>query len=385
MASIPAPSLWLELSRRVPPYDGKTIAMSQPFDREGFLPKPLPVKAYLTKGDLGRCGWPDDAIASLGAPDTTQRTREYFSRERAHEALQQPAVLESLRQHTLVSVPTMKARGWSEGLISRFLGAPDVLVDNPHYKTAHAMRLYRVGRIEEAERDPAWARAQAVSGNRSQSSRRSYFLRKSIRSIVQQQRHARDMAITAEELLNAYGGRASLSFNGDEHTPLLRARELAWNVAEQAEKCCGLKFFSQWEGVRLHDALRMEAHCLRRYERNDAKADVPGAIEALERAASLLRSRYEMSSERSLDQAAAVVKNAQSEQRKATRRTANAAAAIARQAAERESLARADELARTIAPFMAHAATLVLPGTPYRKQRIRALAEELAQRASLRA
>jgi len=43
-------------------------------------------------------------------------------------------------------------RGWTKGLIEDLLGEPDLLVDNPHYKTAPQMRLYFLDRVEKIEK-----------------------------------------------------------------------------------------------------------------------------------------------------------------------------------------------------------------------------------------
>ena len=43
-------------------------------------------------------------------------------------------------------------RGWTDGLIKRYLGEPDKLVPNPHYRRARAkMRLYDLARVVQAE------------------------------------------------------------------------------------------------------------------------------------------------------------------------------------------------------------------------------------------
>lgn len=47
-----------------------------------------------------------------------------------------------------------KDRGWTELLIRRFLKAPDLIVDNPHYKSASPMRLYLIEKIEAIEATP---------------------------------------------------------------------------------------------------------------------------------------------------------------------------------------------------------------------------------------
>lgn len=45
----------------------------------------------------------------------------------------------------------LRDRGWTEGMIRDMLGDPDLCVDNPHYKSAAPMRLWRLQRAEAAE------------------------------------------------------------------------------------------------------------------------------------------------------------------------------------------------------------------------------------------
>lgn len=47
-----------------------------------------------------------------------------------------------------------KERGWTELLIRRFLKVPDLIVDNPHYKSAPPMRLYLIEKVEKIEATP---------------------------------------------------------------------------------------------------------------------------------------------------------------------------------------------------------------------------------------
>ena len=56
----------------------------------------------------------------------------------------------------LVSLSTVKARGWSAGLIAKLLGNPDDFATNPHYRSGPMMRLYDLARVEAAEADPAF-------------------------------------------------------------------------------------------------------------------------------------------------------------------------------------------------------------------------------------
>ena len=53
-----------------------------------------------------------------------------------------------------IGAPGLKARGWTEAMIRDILGEPDVLTDNPHYKTAAPRRLWRLQKVEAAEASP---------------------------------------------------------------------------------------------------------------------------------------------------------------------------------------------------------------------------------------
>lgn len=53
-----------------------------------------------------------------------------------------------------IGAPGLKERGWTEGMIRDFLGDPDLTVDNPHYKSAAPMRLWRLQRAVAAEATP---------------------------------------------------------------------------------------------------------------------------------------------------------------------------------------------------------------------------------------
>ena len=45
----------------------------------------------------------------------------------------------------------LRERGWTEAMIRDLLGDPDLLADNPHYKSAAPWRLWRLQRAEAAE------------------------------------------------------------------------------------------------------------------------------------------------------------------------------------------------------------------------------------------
>lgn len=73
-----------------------------------------------------------------------------------------------------VSTAGLKRRGWTDGLIRSLLVVHDRTARNPKFRRAAPMRLYRLARVEAAERTPEFAgrpssesrRAGAVKGVR---------------------------------------------------------------------------------------------------------------------------------------------------------------------------------------------------------------------------
>jgi hypothetical protein len=63
-------------------------------------------------------------------------------------------------RETFLAVSQLKERGWTNALISRFLGDPDELRTNPHYRSGPQMRLYRTERVEQAEASAEFRNAQ---------------------------------------------------------------------------------------------------------------------------------------------------------------------------------------------------------------------------------
>ena len=55
---------------------------------------------------------------------------------------------------TCIGAVGLKDRGWTDTMIRDLLGDPDLTVDNPHYKSAAPMRLWRLQRAETAEASP---------------------------------------------------------------------------------------------------------------------------------------------------------------------------------------------------------------------------------------
>lgn len=51
----------------------------------------------------------------------------------------------------LLAVSQLKARGWTDTLIVRFLGDADERRTNPHYRSGPPMKLYKMQRVEQVE------------------------------------------------------------------------------------------------------------------------------------------------------------------------------------------------------------------------------------------
>lgn len=60
----------------------------------------------------------------------------------------------------------VRERGWTPKLIAQFLGEPDRLVDNPHYRRAAPMRMYTLERVVAAEALPEFLIAKEKADKR---------------------------------------------------------------------------------------------------------------------------------------------------------------------------------------------------------------------------
>ncbi|MFJ9816359.1 hypothetical protein ACIRU3_14015 [Streptomyces sp. NPDC101151] len=66
-----------------------------------------------------------------------------------------------------VSMAGLRARGWTAELVRRLLGEPDLLRGNPYSASAPRTRLYRVERVEAAERSAEFRALAAAAVRRS--------------------------------------------------------------------------------------------------------------------------------------------------------------------------------------------------------------------------
>ncbi|MEI5523394.1 hypothetical protein WB401_01285 [Streptomyces brasiliscabiei] len=70
-----------------------------------------------------------------------------------------------------VSLAGLRIRGWTGGMVHRLLGAADRLGTNARFGDAPRVRLYRLERVEEAERGEAFRSVAADSQRRSEAVR----------------------------------------------------------------------------------------------------------------------------------------------------------------------------------------------------------------------
>jgi hypothetical protein len=110
--------------------------------------------------DYLRACWPDiygsvDNARHFGLLPEPDRARGRWSAARAEEIrVRWPEIAAAAR---CVGAYGLKERGWTEAMIRDLLGDPDLTVDNPHYKSAAPMRLWRLQRAEAAETLPEFA------------------------------------------------------------------------------------------------------------------------------------------------------------------------------------------------------------------------------------
>jgi hypothetical protein len=77
----------------------------------------------------------------------------------------------------------LKERGWTEAMIRDLLGDPDLMVDNPHYKKAAPMRLWRLQRAETVEATPEWAVRRERAERQCAAAQKGAELRKTFKAL----------------------------------------------------------------------------------------------------------------------------------------------------------------------------------------------------------
>jgi hypothetical protein len=102
------------------------------------------------------------AIPYLAGLDPADRNRLGTEEERRAAI----AFREEQRALPHLSMAGLKARGWTDALIRTFLGESDETADNPYFRSAAPMRLYRLARVEACEQTPAWIAAHEKTRQR---------------------------------------------------------------------------------------------------------------------------------------------------------------------------------------------------------------------------
>lgn len=67
----------------------------------------------------------------------------------------------------------LKQRGWTEGLIKKFLPKPDETKTNPIVKSAAPMKLYNINKVKRIERSSAFKEAKEVTQKKKDSAQKA--------------------------------------------------------------------------------------------------------------------------------------------------------------------------------------------------------------------
>jgi hypothetical protein len=95
----------------------------------------------------------------------------------------------------MLSLSSLKDRGWTQAMISSVLGEPDDTRKNPRYAKAAPMKLYAEDRVSAAELSPLFTDAKAKSSIRSAAAKRVCEAKRE--SLLLQ---VRDMQVSVQDL-----------------------------------------------------------------------------------------------------------------------------------------------------------------------------------------
>ncbi|WP_227025971.1 hypothetical protein [Streptomyces fodineus] len=116
---------------------------------------------------------------TTGEAVVTIQGREASGQERDGEAPRCPeGRADASRGRTHLSMAGQRARGWTPGMVRRLLGGPDLLRSNPHFGSAPRTRLYRLDRVEAAERGEEFRAVAAAAARRSAAARAAALRRR---------------------------------------------------------------------------------------------------------------------------------------------------------------------------------------------------------------
>lgn len=143
-----------------------------------------------------------------------------------------PASAEHFAQEkpSTITKAQIKSRGWTDGTIKRFLGEPDQLKTNPHYRSGPPMQLYILTRVTEAEALPAFQEWHQKHQNKRAN------LSRGARQAAQRKR---EQLLSHIEQLNIHIPRL-----GDQQTVYRKAVKhynALWASRGNAEKCASIE------------------------------------------------------------------------------------------------------------------------------------------------
>ncbi|WP_206313033.1 hypothetical protein [Streptomyces sp. JB150] len=104
---------------------------------------------------------------------------EHAGRARQVREARRPQPGRQARTH--LSMAGLRARGWTAALVRRLLGEPDLLRPHPLFRTARQIRLYRVERVEAAERGDEFRAVAAAAARRTAEARTTALRRRRTR------------------------------------------------------------------------------------------------------------------------------------------------------------------------------------------------------------
>lgn len=79
---------------------------------------------------------------------------------------------------TYLTKAKLKEKGWTDGMVKKFLGEPDMTKPNPYYKSAAPMGLYDIKRVAKVERSAKFKEELEKSSGRKQSAQKAVKTKK---------------------------------------------------------------------------------------------------------------------------------------------------------------------------------------------------------------
>lgn len=80
----------------------------------------------------------------------------------------------------IAKITLKKERGWTDLLIKHFLKEPDLIVDNPHYKSSPPMSLYLIEKIKSIEETPQFKAMMQSASIRKKNANKAVDTKKAI-------------------------------------------------------------------------------------------------------------------------------------------------------------------------------------------------------------